>query len=78
MGFFWIPRRPPLNTEVWFPPESHFGSSTFMCAMFCHENGLNYFSSIYVEIYVEILQKDINRNALAISFSLNTACVIQP
>ncbi len=27
----WLPRRPPLNTEVWLPPESHFGSSSFIC-----------------------------------------------
>ncbi len=29
----WLPRRPPLNTEVWLPPESHFGSSSFICAV---------------------------------------------
>ena len=26
----WLPRRPPLNTEVWLPPESHFGSSSII------------------------------------------------
>ncbi len=27
----WLPRRPPLNTGVWLPPESHFGSPSFIC-----------------------------------------------
>ncbi len=27
----WLPKGPPLNTEVCLPPESHFGSSSFMC-----------------------------------------------
>ncbi len=29
----WFPRRSPLNTEVWLPPESHFGSSSFICIL---------------------------------------------
>ena len=30
----WLPRRPPLNMEVWLPPESHFGSSSFICVIY--------------------------------------------
>ena len=32
----WLPKGPPLNTEVWLPPESHFGSSSFMCVLLHH------------------------------------------
>ncbi len=52
----WLPGRPPLNTEVWLPPESQFGSSSVISDLFVYASHMwTSYGGLYVNVKLHFL-----------------------
>ncbi len=54
----WLPRRPPLTTEVWIPPKSHFGSSSVISV-----------TNMFTEDFLDTLHSNTMNRITGITFS---------